>query len=215
MVSTWLPVAIIVASSPQTGSNAGIDNRQKRWTVMRWGERLGGLGILMAGALGVGASLAASQETTGQGNQTNLPDQTKQKPTIPWTSSCSSGGRRQPLGCALEQRAFVRETGQLIGMLTIRVPADTRKPVAMIQAPLGLFLPAGITVNIDGDMAQNYPVQTCNANGCYAGFPVTDQLLARMLDGGKFNVIFQYLDKKPFTLPMSLVGFTEAYGRIK
>jgi invasion protein IalB len=185
---------------------------------MGWQMRLGGLGMLMAGALAASAFAAASQETIGQGNQTNQPNQpnqAKQKQTIPWSSSCSSAGRGLPLECALEQRAFVQKTGQLIGMLTIRVPADTKKPVAMIQAPLGLFLPAGITVDIDGDMAQNYPLQTCNSNGCYAGFPITDQLLARMLNGGKFNVIFQYLDKKPFTLPMSLVGFTEAYGRIK
>ena len=111
--------------------------------------------------------------------------------------------------------AFMRQSGKLVAMITIRVPADTKKPVAMIQAPLGLFLPAGITVDVDGDMAQNYPLQTCNAMGCYAGFPITDQMLNRMLNGGKLNIIFQYLDKKPFTLPMSLVGFTEAYGRIK
>lgn len=183
--------------------------------IMGWPMRLGGLGMLMAGALAASAIAAASQEATGQDNQTSQPNQAKQKQTIPWSSSCSSAGRGLPLECALEQRAFVRESRQLIGMLTIRVPADTKKPVAMIQAPLGLFLPAGITVDIDGDMAQNYPLQTCNANGCYAGFPITDQLLGRMLNGGKFNIIFQYLDKKPFTLPMSLTGFTEAYGRIK
>ncbi|WP_162918951.1 invasion associated locus B family protein [Taklimakanibacter deserti] len=165
---------------------------------------------MMAAALAAGAFAAASQETTGQTNQA-----APKKQPIPWSSTCSAAARNLPLECALEQRAFVRQSGQLIGMVTIRVPSDTKKPVAMIQAPLGLFLPAGITVDVDGDMAQNYPLQTCNANGCYAGFPITDQLLNRMFNGGKLNVIFQYLDKKPFTLPMSLVGFTEAYARIK
>ncbi|MGE0005105.1 MAG: invasion associated locus B family protein [Parvibaculaceae bacterium] len=185
---------------------------------MDWLKRLGSLGTVMAAMLATGVLAAASQEATGQGNQSNQAGQAnpaKQKAAIPWSSTCSSGGRALPLECAIEQRAFVRETGQLIGLITIRVPADTKKPVAMIQAPLGLFIPAGITVDVDGDMAQNYPLQTCNANGCYAGFPITDQLLARMLNGGKLNVIFQYLDKKPFTLPMSLTGFTEAFGRIK
>jgi invasion protein IalB len=64
-------------------------------------------------------------------------------------------------------------------------------------------------------MAQNYPFQTCNVKGCYAGFPITDKMLNRMSAGGKLNIIFQYLDKKPFTLPMSLVGFKEAYVRVK
>jgi invasion protein IalB len=191
---------------------------------MGWVTRLGGWGLLMAAALAAGPFAAASQETNTQtdqasgadpSNQSNQAAPGTQKQPVPWSSTCSATARNLPLECALEQRAFVRQSGQLIAMFTIRVPADTKKPVAMIRAPLGLFLPAGITVDVDGDMAQNYPLQTCNANGCYAGFPVTDQMLSRMLNGGKLNVIFQYLDKKPYTLPMSLVGFTEAYGRIK
>ena len=186
--------------------------------------------MAVGAAIAVSVSAAASQDTTGEANQSgqdgqstqgsqsnqgNQGAQAKPRQAIPWSSTCASGGRALPLECTIEQRAFVRESGKLIGLVTIRVPSDTKKPVAMIQAPLGLFLPAGITVDVDGDMAQNYPLQTCNANGCYAGFPITDQLLGRMQNGGKLNVIFQYLDKKPFTLPMSLTGFTEAYGRIK
>ncbi|TMJ36490.1 MAG: invasion associated locus B family protein, partial [Alphaproteobacteria bacterium] len=37
----------------------------------------------------------------------------------------------------------------------------------------------------------------------------------RMHNGGKFNLTFQYLNKKSLTLPMSLEGFTDAYARIK
>jgi invasion protein IalB len=175
--------------------------------------RLGGLGLLVAGVLAASAFAAASQDTTTP--QNNQAGPAKQKQSIAWSSTCSSTGRGLPLECALEQRAFVRESGQLVGVVTIKVPGDTKKPVAMIQVPLGLFLPAGITVNIDGDMARNQSLQTCNANGCYAGFPVSDQLLKLMLNGEKLNVIFQYLDKKPVTLPMSLAGFSEAYARIK
>ena len=188
---------------------------------MRGRTHRGIRGMAMAATLAASICAAASQETTDQtsqgssSNQAGQDNPARQKQTIPWSSTCTSGGRASALECALEQRAFVRETGKVIGLITIRVPSDTRKPVAMIQAPLGLFLPAGITVDVDGDMAQNYPLQTCNANGCFAGFPITDQMLARMLNGGKLNIIFQHLDKKPFTLPMSLAGFSEAYGRIK
>jgi invasion protein IalB len=182
---------------------------------MGWLARLGGLGFLMAAALAAGAIAAASQETSDQAGQTNEAGPAKERQLVPWSSSCSAAARNLPLECAVEQRAFVRQSGKLIGMITVRIPADTKKPVAMIQAPLGLFLPAGITVDVDGDMAQNYPLQTCNINGCYAGFPITDQMLNRMFNGGKLNIIFQYLDKKPFTLPMSLTGFIQAYGRVK
>ncbi len=175
---------------------------------MGWLLRICGLGMVLAGGLAAGALAAAAQETT-------QPEQPKAQARVAWLSSCTSTGRGQAPDCAMEQRAIAKENSQLIGLVTLRVPSDTKKPVSMIQLPLNLFLPAGVNVDVDGDMAQNYPFQTCNNNGCFVGFPVSDALLKQMLNGGKLNVTFQYLNKKPFTLPMSLEGFTEVYSRIK
>ena len=175
--------------------------------IMRLLLRLCCTGILLVGAVAANAFGAASQEAVDpakKGDQHSA-----------WASHCTSNTRGQVLECALEQRAIARETGRVIAIITIRLPAETRKPVAMIQLPVGLFLPAGLNVDVDGDMAQNFPFQTCNANACFVGFPLSDQLLKRMHNGGKFNLTFQYLNKKSLTLPMSLEGFTEAYARIK
>ncbi len=171
--------------------------------------------LMPAGVLGV-----AAQETTqpAQDNPADSPAQpVAQKPQsrVAWLTNCSSSGRGQPLECAMEQRAIARENGKLIGLISIRVPSQTKQPVSMIQLPLNLFLPAGVNVDVDGDMTQNQTFQTCNAQGCFVGFPISDTLLKQMHNGSKLNVTFQYLDKKPFTLPMSLEGFTEAYSRIK
>jgi len=175
---------------------------------MAWLWRICGTGILLMGILAAGALAAASQEATDPAKQ-------KSNPPRAWSSTCTSTGRGSPLECALEQRAIARETNRVIGIITIRMPSETRKPVSMIQLPVGLFLPAGVNIDVDGDMAQNFPFQTCNANACFVGFPLSDALLKRMLNGGKFNVTFQYLNKKPVTLPMSLEGFSDAYARIK
>jgi len=175
---------------------------------MRRLSRLFGLGMVLAGGLVAGIIAAAPQDAT-------QPDQPEAQPRAAWLSSCTTTGRGQPLECAMEQRAIVKENRQLIGMITIRIPSDTKKPVSMIQVPLNLFLPAGVNVDVDGDLTQNYPFQTCNTNGCFVGFPVSDTLLKQMLNGGKLNITFQYLNKKPMVLPMSLEGFTEAYNRIK
>lgn len=166
------------------------------------------LGIAIVGGMAAGALAAASQEAT-------QPEQPKAQVRVAWLSSCTSTGRGQALDCAMEQRAIAKENSQLIGLVTLRVPSDTKKPVSMIQLPLNLFLPAGVNVDVDGDMSQNYPFQTCNNNGCFVGFPISDALLKQMLNGGKLNVTFQYLNKKPFTLPMSLEGFTDVYNKIK
>jgi invasion protein IalB len=175
--------------------------------IMRLLLRLCCTGILLVGAVAANAFGAASQEAVDPAKKADQHS--------PWASRCTSNARGQPAECALEQRAIARETGRVIGIVTIRLPSETRKPVTMIQLPVGLFLPAGVDIDVDGDMAQNFPFQTCNANACFVGFPLSDQLLKRMHNGGKFNVTFQYLNKKPVTLPMSLEGFTDAYARIK
>jgi invasion protein IalB len=175
---------------------------------MRRLSRVFCLGMLLAGGLAAGAIAAASQDAT-------QPDQPKAQSRAAWLSTCTAAARGQPLECAMEQRAIVKENRQLIGRITIRVPPDTKKPVSMVQVPLNLFLPAGVNIDVDGDQMQNYPFQTCSANGCFVGFPVSDTLLKQMLNGGKLNITFQYLNKKPMVLPMSLEGFTEAYNKIK
>jgi invasion protein IalB len=174
--------------------------------IMRMLSRLC-TGLLLLGALAAIVLAAASQEAADPAKKADQHS--------PWASSCRSAARGQPAECVLEQRAIARETRRVIAIVTIRLPSQTRKPVTMIQLPVGLFLPAGVNVDIDGDMVQNFPFQTCNANACFVGFPLSDALLKRMHNGGKFNITFQYLNKKPVTLPMSLEGFTDAYARIK
>jgi invasion protein IalB len=52
-------------------------------------------------------------------------------------------------------------------------------------------------------------------DGCYAGAPLSDALLAAMFKGKTLNVTFQNLNKEPIKLPMSLTGFSATYGKIK
>ena len=182
--------------------SAGARSMRAGKSILAWLARVGVAGALLSAALGASVLAARSQEA----------DQAK---PAPWTSNCTSPGRGLPLECAVRQRAFIGKPPRFMGMITIRVPSDTKKPVIMSQTPLGLFLPAGLDIDIDGDMAQNYPFQSCSANGCYAGIPITGKLLDRMFKGGRLNVTFQHMNKKRLTLPMSLIGFSEAYGRIR
>ena len=115
----------------------------------------------------------------------------------------------------MEQRAVVTETGRLLILLTIRVPAETRKPVLAIQAPNSIYLPAGVTIDIDGDQKAKLEFQMCDGNGCYAAAPIADDLKQAMFKGLKMNVAFQNLNKREFKVPMSLSSFTDVYNSIQ
>ena len=53
-------------------------------------------------------------------------------------------------------------------LINIRVPADTRAPVALVQLPLGLNLPAGAKLQVDDGKTSDLQIQTCEERGCYA-----------------------------------------------
>jgi len=132
-----------------------------------------------------------------------------------WISRCSSEGRSATLDCVVEQNAVVTQTGQLLLAVTVRVPADTRQPVMMIHGPVGLFLPAGMSIQIDAGKPQQISLQTCDQRGCYAGMQMPADMIAAMKAGKRFAVSFQNMAKEDISVPFSLESFAQAYQRIE
>ncbi|MEH6527539.1 MAG: invasion associated locus B family protein [Sneathiella sp.] len=166
-------------------------------------------------ALIIGALLVAGSSTTvATRAQTTAPVEAKQ-PDSSWSVQCEAKSREALPDCRIEQRAVVTKTGRLLMQITIRVPAETRKPVMMVQGPLGTFLPAGLQLDVDGSELMKLPFQTCEANGCFAGTPLSSEQLRVLFAGQKLNVRVQSVNKQPITVPMSLIGFTSAYKKIQ
>jgi invasion protein IalB len=150
----------------------------------------------------------AAAPPTDQGSATAPPAQG-------WAARCSSISRDAPLECAIEQTAVLTKTGQLIVLVNVRVPSDTRAPVAVVQLPLGLNLPAGAKLQIDDGKTVDLQVQTCETRGCYASMPVAPDMLAALKSGKQLKVLFQTMAKETITIPLPLGDFAAAYDKIK
>jgi invasion protein IalB len=158
--------------------------------------------------------------TTAQGAQTPAapPVESAAPANAPppgWLARCSSASRDAPLECAIEQQAVLTRTGQLVVLVNIRVPSDTHAPVALVQLPLGMNLPAGAKLQVDDGKATDLQIQTCENRGCYASAPVAADMLAALKGGKQLNVSFQTLAKETIKVPMSLADFAAAYDKIK
>lgn len=132
-----------------------------------------------------------------------------------WVARCGSASRDAPLECAMEQNAVIAKTGQVVVVVNIRIAADTRTPVALIQLPLGLNLPAGARLQVDEGKTVDLQIQTCEQRGCYANTPIAPDLLAALRSGKQIKVTFQNLAKESLTIPMPLTDFAAAYDKIK
>jgi invasion protein IalB len=136
-------------------------------------------------------------------------------PPPEWVSRCASDGRQGALECAVEQTAFLSKTGQLVAAVTIRVPADTHQPTIAVQVPVGLFLPGGVSLQVDDGKPLALPLQTCDLKGCYAGTTVSPEMLAALKTGKKLAITFQSLSKENITIPLQLTNFGQAYLKIQ
>ena len=110
---------------------------------------------------------------------------------------------------------MLAKTGQLVILVNIRVPSDSRTPIVLVQLPLGLNLPAGVKLQVDEGKSADMQIQTCENRGCYASMPVSADLLAALKSGKQLKVSFQNLAKETITIPMPLADFTAAYDKIK
>ncbi len=63
--------------------------------------------------------------------------------------------------------------------------------------------------------ATDLQIQTCENRGCYAGAPITPDVLAALRSGKELKLSFQNLAKETITIPMPLTDFAAAYDKIK
>lgn len=132
-----------------------------------------------------------------------------------WVSRCTSAARSDAADCTIEQRIIVAQTRQLLAGISISVNHADRKPAMMLQAPIGLYLPAGVTFQLDKAAPQTLPLQTCDGSGCYAGSPVSDELLRQFQSGQTLTITFQNLNKQDIKVQMPVSGFSAAFDRVK
>ncbi len=94
--------------------------------------------------------------------------------------------------------------------------AEKKKDVVQMQvvAPLGVFLPNGIAIEIDGKPFGRFPFISCPSVGCLTVVPITPKALTAMQKGSKANMIIYRNQAQGIGLALSLKGFSKAYGSL-
>jgi invasion protein IalB len=130
-----------------------------------------------------------------------------------WRVECANDGKA--LDCQTVNKVSQRESGQVVTAVAIRIPPDTKKPVLMVQLPLGIQVNQQVSVQVDEGKAERYPIQTCAQNGCFVAVPVADQVIGALRGGKTLKVAFQSVTSQTITVTMPLGGFALAYDKIK
>jgi invasion protein IalB len=132
-----------------------------------------------------------------------------------WPSRCVSLARNAAADCMIEQRLVVEGAGEAFVTVSVRVPAEPRRPLLTITSPLGLYLPAGVTLRIDDGEATRLDLQGCDNNGCYASAPIAPALLASLQTGTVLHLILENMARQTINIDVPLDGFGDGYGKIE
>lgn len=130
-----------------------------------------------------------------------------------WSVNCrprDAGG----MSCSMVQNIVVAKTKQRLLTVTIQPQAKAGAYALVLFLPHGLYLPAGVRLEIDGKNSQKLVIQTCNAKGCYAGGPIAAKILGALKSGGMLKVSFAAANRKVINVPVSLAGFTAAFAQL-
>lgn len=128
------------------------------------------------------------------------------------------------LNCANQDAGLVCTAGQLVvfrqGQRTIRVNAAVRvdpkskKPTLLLQLPLGIYLPSGVTLKFGGGKAKAIAFQSCNPNGCVAENEITAAEINTLVQGADLKLSVRTADKTPFEFNVPAKGFAAAYAKM-
>jgi invasion protein IalB len=136
-----------------------------------------------------------------------------------WTVRCDKPAEGAPEGaipiCYLHQQVKGQQGDQPLMFIMIGYLPNKSEPVAILSFPLGIFLPTGITLQIDDGKPARFPIERCFPNGCRAGLELADELLNAFKSGTGASFTYHYDSEQKVTARVSLSGFTAGVGALK
>jgi len=163
-------------------------------------------------------AFAQTQQQKAAPSATKKPaTQQPEQPTPPrpsWAVNCVN--QDAGLVCSAGQVVVLRQGQRILRVnAAVRTDPKTKKPMLLIQLPLGVYLPAGITLKFGDSEAKAIVFQSCNPNGCVAEHSMNQAEIKTLLNGADLKLVGRAAaDKSSFEFNVPAKGFSAAYAKI-
>lgn len=131
-----------------------------------------------------------------------------------WQMSCDT-----PPGASFEQCALIQnvsaEDQTNIGLSVIVLKtADRQARLLRVLAPLGVLLPNGLGLNVDGTDIGRVAFVRCLPNGCVAEVVLDDALIEKLSAGTSAIFVVFKTPEEGIGIPVSLNGFKDGFAEL-
>jgi invasion protein IalB len=92
--------------------------------------------------------------------------------------------------------------------------ADRQARLLRVLAPLGVLLPNGLGLNIDGTDMGRVAFVRCLPNGCVAEVVMDDALIKQLSDGSTAIFVVFKTPEEGIGIPVSLDGFKDGFANL-
>ena len=131
-----------------------------------------------------------------------------------WSMVCETPPGASSEQCALMQNVVAQDRSEVGLSVVILRTADGKSEIMRVLAPLGVLLPNGLGLNVDGkDIGRAYFVR-CFQDGCYAEVILEGQLLEDLKKGTTATFIVFQTPEEGIGIPVDLSGFSDGYAKI-
>jgi invasion protein IalB len=132
-----------------------------------------------------------------------------------WQVSCHTPPGAKEEKCALLQRVTAEDRPNVgLTVLFYRAIGEDKK-LLRVMVPLGVLLPTGLGLKIDGEDVGNAPFLSCSKRGCVAEVVLQDEVIAKMKKGKTAVFIIFDTPEAGIGIPVALQGFSEALASLK
>ena len=147
------------------------------------------------------------------GGQTYAVAQSKVKSSHgAWSMVCDVPPGASSEQCALMQNVVAEDRNEVGLSVVVLKTADQKAKILRILAPLGVLLPNGLGLNVDGkNIGRAYFVR-CFQDGCYAEVILEKKLLDTLQNGNTATFIVFQTPEEGIGIPVDLSGFSEGYA---
>ncbi|WP_116653093.1 invasion associated locus B family protein [Pelagibacterium sediminicola] len=128
-----------------------------------------------------------------------------------WQMSCDMLPGASEEQCALIQNVTAEDQPNVALSVIVLKTADGQARLLRILAPLGVLLPNGLGLNIDGEDQGRVAFVRCLPNGCIAEVVMDDDLIAKLSEGEVGYFIVFKTPEEGIGIPVSLAGFGEGF----
>ncbi|MEF2553098.1 invasion associated locus B family protein [Aurantimonas sp. A2-1-M11] len=131
-----------------------------------------------------------------------------------WAIVCDQPAGASGDQCALLQNVVAEDRPEIGLSIVALKTADQQSRILRVLAPLGILLPNGLGLYVDGKDIGRAQFVRCFDDGCYAEVILADELLATLSGGETATFIVFQTPEQGIGIPVDLNGFEEGFAAL-